>query len=348
VLAPRDGSLTAVLLATQHPERISHLVFINGFARTLRAPDYEFGAPDRLIESFLDSNTDPAQHPADSPTDPFLVQAAPSLAADPEFRRWWERSGRQGASPATARAVLTMDLQADVRPLLGRIRAPALVLQCRDAIVYRAEHGRYLAEHIPGARYVELPGADTLFWAGETTEMLDEIEQFLTGARRGPPTDRVLATVLFTDIVRSTESLAGMGDRSWRELLDRHDAMVGRQIDRFGGRRVKSTGDGALAVFDGPARAVLCACAVRDGAVPLGIEIRSGVHTGEIEVRGDDIAGMAVHIAARIESLASAGEVIVSRTVVELVVGSGIAFEERGIHELKGVPGTWPLFAVAG
>jgi class 3 adenylate cyclase len=225
---------------------------------------------------------------------------------------------------------------------------PTLILHRRDDASWRAPHGRYLAEHIPGARYVELPGADDLYWVGDTDQMLDEIEEFVTGARPAPSTDRVLATVLFTDIVGSTRHIAEVGERRWRDLLDHHDLVVREQLERFRGREVKMTGDGVLATFDGPARAVLCACAIRDATAQLDLDIRAGVHIGEVEVRGEDIGGMAVHIAARIEALAEPGEVLVSRTVVDLIVGSGIEPTDRGERVLEGVPGDWRLFAVEG
>jgi class 3 adenylate cyclase len=226
------------------------------------------------------------------------------------------------------------------------VQVPTLVLHRRDNAMFRAEHGRYLAEHIPGAKYVELPGADDLYWVGDTDTMLDEIEEFVTGVRPGPSTDRVLATVLFTDIVGSTRRLAEIGERRWGDLLDRHDMVVRDQLERFRGHEIKMTGDGVLATFDGPARAVLCACAIRDAATQLGLEIRAGLHIGEVEVRGDDIGGMAVHIAARIEASAEPREVLVSRTVVDLIVGSGIETTDRGERVLEGVPGEWRLFAV--
>jgi class 3 adenylate cyclase len=276
----------------------------------------------------------------------YLAAAAPSVASDPEFRTWWTRAGNRGASPTTARAIQAVYLWADVRPLLPVIQMPTLVVHRRDNTLFRVDHGRYLAEHLPNATYLELPGADDLYWVGEADAAIDAIEEFLTGSRRGSHPDRVVMSVMFTDIVGSTAHAAHLGDRRWRELLDRHDAAVRRQIDRFGGREVKRTGDGFLATFDGPVRAVTCACAVRDAATQLGLEARAGVHTGEVEVRGDDISGIAVNIAARVAAMAQPKEVLLSRTVVDLIVGSGIETVDRGHHALKGVPGRWRVFAV--
>jgi class 3 adenylate cyclase len=221
-------------------------------------------------------------------------------------------------------------------------------MQRAESQMIRAEHGHYLAEHIPCATYVELPGSDSLYWLGDTDGLLDEIEEFLTGTRLGPRTDRVLTTVLFTDIVDSTERIVAVGEPRWRDLLDRHDELVRRQLVRFGGRQIKTTGDGVLATFDGPGRAVQCASAIRDAAHEIGLEIRAGVHTGEVDVRGDDIGGLSVHVGARVSAAAGPGEILVSRTVTDLVVGSGMEFLDRGEHDLKGVPGHWRLFAVTG
>jgi class 3 adenylate cyclase len=234
----------------------------------------------------------------------------------------------------------------DIRDVLPTVGVPTLVLHRRDNPHFRIDHGRYLASHIKGARFVELPGRDHVFFVGDTSTMLDEIETFLTGVRGGLRADRVLATVLFTDIVGSTEQAARLGDRAWRSLLDSHDQTVAEVIGRYRGRLVKTTGDGVLATFDGPARAIQCACSLRDEVRKLGVDVRAGLHTGEVEVRGDDVGGIGVHIAARVAALAEAGAVWVSRTVTDLVVGSGIKFHDRGEHELKGVPGLWRLFAV--
>jgi class 3 adenylate cyclase len=343
VLSTGEASLEALLLATTHPWRVSHLVLVNGTARVARADDYPPGIPMPVLMRFLDVIVEPDA--VDQGYD-FLAVAAPSTAGDDAFRRWWVRAGNRGASPATAKAILSVRLLSDVRPLLPLVTLPTLVLH-RNARFYGVGHGRYLAEHIAGAKLVELPGPDHLFWVGDDTRnMLEEIEEFLTGVRRVGSPDRVLATVLLTDIVGSTERLAEMGESRWRDMLDRHDAAVRRQIERFGGREVKHTGDGVLATFDGPARAVVCATAVREAAAQLGLDIRAGLHTGEVERRGDDIAGMAVHIVARVEALAGAGEILVSRTVVDLTAGSGIAFSDRGEHALKGVPDPWRLYAV--
>jgi class 3 adenylate cyclase len=238
-------------------------------------------------------------------------------------------------------------LFADVRPVLPAVQAPTLVLYRRGDPFAGKPHAMYLAEHIPGATLVELGGEDNLIFAGDSDADLDEIEEFLTGARHAPDTDRVLATVLFTDIVGSTERAGVLGDKRWRDLLDSHDRAVRRQLERFRGTEISTVGDGFLATFDGPGRAIQCACAIRDTVRALGIDIRAGLHTGEVELRGDDVAGMAVHIGARVSALARPGEVLVSSTVKELVAGSGIDFEDRGEHELKGVPGFWRLYAVA-
>jgi class 3 adenylate cyclase len=245
-----------------------------------------------------------------------------------------------------AQAFISAGLATDVRDLLSRVNVPTLIMQRVENPVWGVGHGRYLAEHIAGARLVELPGADLLHWVGETGPMLDEIEEFLTGFRGSSGVERVLATVLITDIVGSTERAARLGDVRWHDLLDWHDQSVRTQIDRFRGREVKTLGDGFVATFDSPGRAIECALAIRDTLKALDIDVRAGIHTGEIEVRGDDVAGLAVHIGARVSALAGPGEVLVSSTVKDLVAGSSVEFEVRGEHELKGVPGTWKLFAV--
>jgi len=255
------------------------------------------------------------------------------------------RYQRMAVSPGAGVALLRMNAFIDVRHVLPTIRVPTLVLHRRGDQFVSVEQGRHLAARIAGARLVELEGADHLFFAGDVTPILDEIAEFVTGARTALEVDRVLATVLFTDIVDSTTRAAEVGDRAWRELLDRHDAMVRRQVERFRGRAVKSTGDGVLAVFDGPARAVRCAAAIVAGAGALGLAVRAGAHTGECEIRGDDVAGIAIHIGARVAALAAPGEVLVSSTVRDLVHGSGLTFEPRGSHQLKGVPGDWTLCA---
>jgi len=234
----------------------------------------------------------------------------------------------------------------DMRAVLPALRVPTLVLHRKADPLVRVEHGRYLAEHIPDARFVELEGEDHQFFVGDTEPMLDEIELFLTGAAAGADPDRMLASVLFTDIVGSTDMAAALGDRRWREVLDRHDALTQEEVARFRGRVIKTTGDGALATFDGPARAIRCAVSLRDAVAQAGVELRAGIHTGEVEQRGGDIGGIAVHLAARVQALAGPGEVLVSRTVADLVAGSGIAFGDRGEHELKGIPGSWRLLAV--
>jgi class 3 adenylate cyclase len=240
-----------------------------------------------------------------------------------------------------------MNTQIDVRDVLPTIQAPTLILHRTGDLDANVEEGRWIAGRIPGAKFVELPGDAHTLWGGDTDSIVDEIEEFLTGTRRGPEPDRVLATVLFTDIVGSTEKATEVGDRRWRELLDRHHAVVRQQLALYQGREVDTAGDGFLATFDGPARAIRCAAAVQRAMPGIGLEVRAGVHTGECELHGDKVAGVAVHTGARVLSHASPGEVLVSQTVKDLVAGSGIEFEDRGTHELKGVPGEWRLYAVA-
>jgi class 3 adenylate cyclase len=271
---------------------------------------------------------------------------APSVVHDEPVRRAWARYERQAASPGMMKAVVRLMYESDVRSVLPAIRVPTLVMQHAGAKRFGPPFGRFLAEHIEGARYVELPGPDSLIWAGDQSATLDEIEDFVTGVRPAPEPTRVLATVLFTDIVGSTATASDLGDARWRRLLEEHNHVVRRQLDRFGGRQVKTVGDGILATFDGPARAVRCAAAIRDGVKELGLEVRAGLHTGEIELDGEDIAGLAVHIGARVSALASGGEILVSSTVKDLVAGSGLTFEDRGSHQLKGVPGDWRVFKV--
>ncbi len=337
------SSLTALLLAATHPDRVAALVLVNAFARLERAADYPFGIPTEFLRRFEVDVTSPG---SGIETGELVRVLAPSVADDEQFAGWWEDAGRRGASPATARALWSVTFYADVRDALPLIQAPTLVIHRRDCRWIRVGHGRYLAEHLPAAKYVEIDGADAPPFTGNADVVLEEIEEFLTGARHHRGHNRVLATIVFTDIVKSTEQAASLGDQRWRQLLDRHDAMVRRQLARFGGSEVNTTGDGFLAALEGPANAIRFAVAVREGAAQLGIDLRVGVHTGEVERRGADVAGIAVHIGQRISSLAGAGEVLVSSTVRDLVAGSGLEFEDRGVHSLRGVPGDWPVFAV--
>jgi class 3 adenylate cyclase len=336
------GGFIGMLLAATHPERIRALVLVNAYARIARADDYPIGVPTGLLERYSQELTEPGAGRADD-----LPLTAPSLASDIAFASWWRRTGHRGASPAAARAVWQVSIFTDLRSILSTITVPTLVVHgTRNAFV-PAGHGRYLAEHIPGATLIEVDTADHVPWTGDA-DYAGEIEEFLTGTRRLSPSNRMLATVLFTDIVGSTERATAVGDRSWSELLGYHDRAVDRQLSRYGGQLIKGTGDGVLALFDGPARAVQCARAIREAMQQLGLQLRAGIHTGEVERRHDDVAGIAVHLAQRVQAKAEAGEILVSRTVVDLVAGSELQFEDRGEDELKGVPGTWRLFAVAG
>jgi class 3 adenylate cyclase len=340
VVANIGGGIMAATYAAAHPERVASLVLVDCFARFSAADGYPFGAPIEEIPQTLEA------------IDQFMGYGlmlnlfAPSEVQDDRLRRAWARYERQAASPGMTVATVHLIYESDVREVLPAIRVPTLVIHRAEATGFRVEHGRYLADHIPGAVYVELPGVDNLIWAGDRDAIIDEIQQFVTGTRPVPTPRRALATVLFTDIVDSTRIAAERGDGAWRRLLAEHDAIAQRHVERAGGRVVKSTGDGLLATFDGPARAVRCTAAIRDDLSELGLSIRAGLHTGEIELQPDDIAGLAVHIGARIAALAGAGEILVSSTVKDLVVGSGLEFDGRGTYELKGVPGEWNLFTV--
>jgi pimeloyl-ACP methyl ester carboxylesterase len=342
VVGVSEGGAMAALFAAVDPERTRSLVLYGTFARVLWAPDYPWGVSAELHAQLLELAE------ARWGDGMGLSAWAPSCADDVRMRAWWARFQRTAASPGMAHKVLALYPQIDIRAALGTIGVPTLVLHRRDDRMVNVAMGRYLAEHIPGAKLVELDGADHLFWVGDADAILDEIEEFLTGVRRGPEPDRVLATVLFTDLVGSTEHAVELGDTRWRYLLESHQAQVRRQLERFRGREIKTTGDGFLATFDGPARAIRCAQAVVDQSRGLGLETRAGVHTGECELIDDDVGGIAVHIAARVAALAEAGEVLVSSTVRDLVAGSGLTFADRGVHALKGVPDEWRLFAVAG
>jgi class 3 adenylate cyclase len=337
------GGLPAMMLSASFPDRVSAEVLVHCWARLARDADNPWGVPQRVLDRFLNEVTDP-NYGGDAIDD--VAMSAPSLANDVEFRSWWKRAGERYASPAVARADNVLAMQADIRAVLPLISVPTLVLHRVDNAFLPIDHSRHLADAIPGAKLVELPGRDHLPYVGEIDALLGEIEEFLTGTRGASQTERMLATILFTDIVDSTKRAAGIGDRRWRELLDSHDRMAARQVHRFGGRQVKTTGDGILATFDGPARAIQCGLAICDGARQLGMEMRVGVHTGEVERRGGDVAGIGVHIAARVQGCAQPGEVWVSRTVTDLVTGSGIVFDDRGERQLKGVPGAWQLFTV--
>jgi class 3 adenylate cyclase len=271
---------------------------------------------------------------------------APSLADDEAAKAWLGRYRRSAVTPGGLAQMFLLSLEIDVRAVLPTIAVPTLVLHRRGDRVVNRRAGEWMAAQIPGARYVELAGNDHFPWVGDSAAVIAEIEEFLTGQRHVEEPDRVLATVLFTDIVGSTERATELGDREWRKKLDEHDVVVRRLLDRHRGREVKTTGDGFLATFDGPARGIRCALELQAALAPLGIEVRAGLHTGEVEVRGEDVGGIAVHIAARVQAAAEPGEVLVSRTVSDLVVGSGIGFVDRGTHALKGVTGEWQLFAV--
>ena len=341
LMAAGEGGGSLPLFAATHPERTRALALVDCFATLRRSDDYPWGFPDEILERFM--KTFAEQHG----TGANLRVSAPELVDDERFREWFARLERLSMNRAAATMASRVLATWDTRGILSSIKVPTLVISHAGNKWVRPEHGRYLAEHIPNARYVARPGLWGLFWVHDVDWVLDEVETFLTGTKSVPSLDdRVLATVLFTDIVGSTELASGMGDQRWHWLLDEHDTIMAREIERYRGRAVKSTGDGYLATFDGPARAIRCARALNEAVAPLKLQLRTGLHTGEIEVRGEDVGGIAVHIAARVMGEAGPGEVLVSGAVPPLLAGSGIEFDDRGMRTLKGVPGEWRLFAV--
>jgi class 3 adenylate cyclase len=337
------GGLVGAYLAAEHPERVGALVMYASLARTAWAPDYSWAMRseqreeqrERTIATWGEANAEA------------MAAWAPSMAEDPSLVAWFARLQRLAASPSEAGVILDAMVDLDVREVLPRIRVPTLVMHRPEELVWDVRHSRYLAEHIPGARYVELQGSDSFPFVGDSDTIIEEVEEFLTGARGGGEMVRALLTVMFTDIVNATARAAELGDRRWRDLLARHDEDVREELARFGGHEVKTVGDGFVATFDGPpSRALRCAIAITEAARTLGIEVRVGMHTGECELIGEDVGGMAVHIAARVSALAGPGEVLVSGTVFGTVVGGPFSFTDRGFHDLRGVPGRWPLFAL--
>jgi class 3 adenylate cyclase len=334
-----EGGNLCALFAATFPERTTALVVADTYAKRIWSPDYPWApTPEKrqkeyeLVEREWGNLMD-------------LDHYIPSKMNDGAFARRLATYWRRAASPGAAVALLRMNTQIDIRSILPTIRVPTLVLHRTGDLDVNVEEGRYIAARAPGARFVELPGDDHLPWVGDQDAFLDEVQEFLTGVRPPPTVDRVLATIMFTDIVGSTELAARIGDQAWKSILEQHDALVRKELLRFRGREKKTTGDGFFATFDGPARAIRCASSIRDSVRQLGVEIRAGLHTGEIELGGDHVGGIAVNIGARVAANAEPGEVLVSSTVKDLVAGSGVRFVERGVHTLKGVPGEWRLFS---
>ncbi|MGH9135889.1 MAG: adenylate/guanylate cyclase domain-containing protein [Acidimicrobiales bacterium] len=337
-----EGNAMAALYAATHPNHVSALILYGPWMRFMWAPDYPWAFSRDLLEHLgeaIEAGTD---------ADFLAPMLAPSAAEDPEFRLWWAKLHRNAGTPGQRGALYRMNFDIDVRAVLGSIRVPTLILHRRNDPLVPVEAGRWAASQIPGAKFVTLDGEDHLPFVGEFEDFAGEIEEFLTGHRREIGSERVLATVMFVDIVDSTRQAAALGDHQWKQVLDDYERIVERQLERYRGRLVKTLGDGSLSTFDGPARAIRCAAAIREAVGALGLRTRSGLHTGEVEVRGEDVSGLAVHLAHRVSSAAAPAEVLVSSTVKDLVVGSGIEFDDRGERQLKGIPRSWRLFAVAG
>jgi pimeloyl-ACP methyl ester carboxylesterase/class 3 adenylate cyclase len=340
VIGVGDSGPLACLFAATQPQRVQSLVLVNTGAKLMRGPDYPWGLTPDEVEAFLKRTKQ--TWGTGGVADAF----SPSVADDERYKEWWARYQRMSASPGRSTAMAKLVFGVDVRHVLSTIHVPTLVLHRKDFRFFPIEQGRYLGDHIAGAKFVELSGVDGFVYLGDTDGLLSEIEEFVTGTRRAQDVDRVLATVLLTDMVGSTDKAAQLGDHKWREVLDTHDEIVRAQLASFRGRLHRATGDGVLATFDGPARGIRCALAIRDRLRAAGIDIRSGLHAGEIELRGDEIGGIAVHIAARIEAEAASGEILCSSTVKELVTGSDLSFVDRGRKQLKGVPQDWQIYSV--
>ncbi len=335
-----EGGPMCALFSATYPACTSALIMHGSYPRRTRRPDYPWGPTDDESRAWIDR----VQREWGGPVG--LDERAPSMAGDEQFRQWWARLLRMSASPAAVTALNRMNAEIDIRHILSTIRVPTLILHCLHDRAINFGASRYMADRIPGAKLVELPGLDHCCWLSDADTVLGEIEEFLTGVRHSLEPDRVLATVLFTDIVGATERAAALGDRRWHDLLDSHHNFVRRELARFHGREINTAGDGFFAAFDGPARAIRCACAISEGVQPLGLNVRAGLHTGECEVMGSEIGGIVVHTGARIAALAGPGEVLVSSTVKDLVAGSGLRFSDYGIKSLKGVPGEWHLYSV--
>jgi pimeloyl-ACP methyl ester carboxylesterase len=336
-----EGGAMAMLFAATYPDRTRALALWGAMARTTYADDYTFAPP---LEAYFESAAELLLPYWGGGV--FSEIYTPSIAGTPEVEAAAGREERLGASPGALVKIVTMYMEVDVRHIAGAINVPTLIMHARGDRVVNVRHGRWLAEHIPGARYAEFPGIDHSVFATNPDPVIDEIQEFLTGIRPIAEPNRVLATVMFTDIVGSTEKATELGDHKWRQLLEDQQRIVRAELERHRGREVKSTGDGFLATFDGPARAVRCGQSIIEMVRPLGVDVRVGLHSGEVEVMGEDVGGIAVHIASRVGSLAGGGEVLVSETVKGIVAGSGLQFEDRGEHELKGVPDHWRLFAL--
>jgi class 3 adenylate cyclase len=335
-----EGGPMSALFAATYPTKTSALVMYGTYAKWIRDPDYPW-APTRD-----DHETAFAAYEKRWGTPIGLRTFAPSVAHDERWRQWWARNQRLAASPGAGVALYRMNIEIDVRNVLPAITVPTLILHRAGDRLFDPQGAKYIAARIPGARYIELPGDDHIAWLGDSDALIGEIQEFLTGARPISEVDRVLATVMFVDIVNSTERAASLGGARWRDLLATYREQVRREITRFRGRVIDTAGDGVFASFDGPARAIRCAGAVRDTVATLGLTIRAGLHTGECEVVGDKVSGIGVHIGARVAANAGPGETLVTGTVKDLVAGSGLRFSDRGSHALKGVAGRWRLFAV--
>ncbi len=342
LLGVSEGGPMCALFAATYPARTTSLIMYGSYAKRVWDPEYPWAPTSEEREKFYESIKEGWGGPVD------LEKLAPGQAHNEHFREWWATYLRRSASPADALALAKMNTEIDIRNILPAIHVPALIIHRTGDIDIDVNGSKYLANKIPGAKFVEVKGNDHLLWVGNYEEILDEIEVFLTGEHKYAQSERVLATVLFTDIVGSTEHVVELGDERWLNLLKNHDALVRKELSRFRGREIDTTGDGFLAIFEGPARAIRCACAIRDIVRSIGIEIRAGLHTGECEMIGKNVGGIAIHLGARVMSKAGAGEVFVSGTLKDLVAGSGIQFENRGRSTLKGIPGVWELYSVSG